>query len=73
MRPSPNKIFQCHNPKGIKLLTRLRLVLSHLGKYNFKQSFQDILNPLCSCSHDIETNLIIFFTTNCFMLNDLLF
>ena len=29
-RPSPNKIFQCHNPKGIKLITRLRLGLSHL-------------------------------------------
>ena len=22
--PSPNKIFQCHNAKGIKLVTRLR-------------------------------------------------
>ena len=30
IRPSPNKIFQCHNPKGIKLVTRLRLGLSHL-------------------------------------------
>ena len=30
MRPSPNKIFQCHKPKGIKLVTRLRLGLSHL-------------------------------------------
>ena len=30
IRPFPNEIFQCHNPKGIKLVTRLRLGLSHL-------------------------------------------
>ena len=28
--PSPKKIFHCHNPKGIKLVTRLRLGSSHL-------------------------------------------
>ena len=55
IRPSPNKIFQCHNPKGIKLVTRLRLGLSHLRKHKFKHSFQDILNPLCSCGLHIET------------------
>ena len=27
IKPSPNKIFQRHNPKGIKLVTRLRLDL----------------------------------------------
>ena len=30
IRPFPNKIFQCHNAKGIKLVTRLRLGLSRL-------------------------------------------
>ena len=55
IRPSPNKIFQCHNPKGIKLVTRLRLGLSHLREHKFKHSFQDTLNPLCSCGVDIET------------------
>ena len=55
IRPSPNKIVQCHNPKGIKLVTRLRLGLSHLREHKFKHSFQDTLNPLCSCGVDIET------------------
>ena len=54
IRPSPNKIFQCHNPKGIKLVTRLRLGLSHLRKHKFKYSFQDTLNPPCRCGLDIE-------------------
>ena len=55
IRPSPNKIFQCYNPKIIKLVTRLSLGLNHLQEHKFKHSFQDILNPLCSCGVDIET------------------
>ena len=45
----------CHNPKGIKLLSRIRLGLSHLRKHKFKHSFQDTLNPICICGKDIET------------------
>ena len=55
IRPSPEKTFQCHNPKGIKLVTKLRLGLRHLREHKFKHSFQGTLNPLCSCGVDIET------------------
>ena len=48
--------FNCHNPKGVKLLTRLRLDLSHLREHKFKHSFQDSLNPICSSRNDIETS-----------------
>ena len=41
IRPSPNSVFNCHNCKGIKYLTRLRLGLSHLREHKFKHSFQD--------------------------------
>ena len=44
-----------HNPKGIKLITRLRLGLSHLREHKFKHSFQDTINPLCNCGQDIES------------------
>ena len=54
IRPSPNSIFNCHNPKGVKLLTRLRLVLSHLRDHKFKHNFQDSLNPVCNCGTDVE-------------------
>ena len=30
IRPSPDSTFNVHNPLGIKLLTRLRVGLSHL-------------------------------------------
>ena len=48
-RPSPKSTFNCHNPKGIKLLSRLRLGLNHLREHKFKYSFQDSLNSFCSC------------------------
>ena len=48
LRPSPNSIFNWHNPKRLKLLIRLRLGLSHLRDHKFKRSFQDSVNPICT-------------------------
>ena len=48
IRPIANNIYNCNNPYGLKLLTRLRLGLSHLREHKFRHSFQDTLNPLCS-------------------------
>ena len=56
IRPFGNSVFNCHNPRGVKLLTRLRLGSSHLRGHKFKHSFQDSLNPICSCGNDIETS-----------------
>ena len=56
MCPSGNSVFKYHNPKGIKLLTRLRLGLSHLREHKFKHGFLDSLNPICCCGHNIETS-----------------
>ena len=60
IRPSPNSVFDIRNPKGIKLITRLRLGLSHLREHKFKHSFQDTLNPLCNCGQDIESTTHFF-------------
>ena len=49
IRPSAKSTFNCHNPRGIKLLSRLRLGLGHLREHKFKHSLQDSLNPFCSC------------------------
>ena len=54
--PSGNSVFRCHNPKGIKLLTRLRLGLSQLRELKFKHGFLDSLNPICNCGQNIETS-----------------
>ena len=54
IQPKPNNVYYCHNPKGIRLLTRLCLGLSHLCEHKFKHSFQYCLNPLCFCCNEIE-------------------
>ena len=54
-RPIPKPIYNVHNPVGLKLLTRLRLGLSHLNQHKFNHNFQDCLNPLCSCSLEVES------------------
>ena len=53
--PIPKPVYNVHNPVGLKLLTRLRLGLSHLNQHKFNHNFQDCLNPLCSCSLEVES------------------
>ena len=55
LRPPSNRVYDCHNLKGIKLLIRLKVGLSHLCDSKFRRSFQDTLNLICNCGEDIET------------------
>ena len=55
IRPQKNSFFNCCNLKGIRLITQLRLELSHLREHKFKYNFQNCLNPLCSCGSSIES------------------
>ena len=60
IRPLPNKVSNSRNPQGLKLLTRLRLGLSHLRYQELKQNFLDNINSLCSCGSDIGKTLHFF-------------
>ena len=62
IRPEPNKISSTQNFNGLKLLTRMRLGLSHLADHKFRYSFQDWLNRICSCGQEIETTRHSFIT-----------
>ena len=53
-RPIQCSVYRIHNPMGLKLLTRLRLGLSHLNEHRFNRNFQSCINPSCSCSLAIE-------------------
>ena len=53
-RPTPNNIFNCESRRGIKLITRLCVGLSHLGELKVKHSFQDTLTPICSRAFDVK-------------------
>ena len=49
----PNSIYNIHNPLGLKYLTRLK-------EHTFKHNFQYSIDPMCSCSNDIETTIHVF-------------
>ena len=55
IRPTPKTVFNCKNHRGIKLITPVRVGLSHLHWHKFKHCFQDTLNPVCSCGFDVES------------------
>ena len=55
IRSKENSFFNCLNPKGVKLIKRLRLGITHLRDHKFKHSFQDCLNPICTCGIEVKT------------------
>ena len=55
VRPVANSVFEINNPYGLKLLTRLRLGLSHLRYHKFRHNFRNCINPVCVCALEIET------------------
>ena len=61
IRPDPNSTYNINGTKGLKLLTRLRLGLSHLGDHKFRHNFQDCVSPMCSYGQEIETTTHFLF------------
>ena len=55
IRPKANSFFNCSSLRGVKLIARFRIGLSHLQDHRFKHSFQVCLNPICSCGIKVET------------------
>ena len=55
IRPSAMSMCGIHNLIGLKFLTSLTLGLSQLNEHKFKHNFKDCVNPLCSCSLEIES------------------
>ena len=68
IRPKCNDTYGNHNSTGLKLLTRLRLGLSHLNNHKFNHNFKDCINPLCSCSLSVENNVHFFLHCHHFSL-----
>ena len=55
IRPSASKVYHINDTIGIKLITRLRFGFSNFREQKLKHNFQDTLNPVCSCSIDVES------------------
>ena len=55
IRPKECSIYNIIDPYGLKLLTRLRVNISHLREHKFRHNFLNTLNPLCSCMLETES------------------
>ena len=55
IKPEPNSTYNINDTKGLKLLTRLWLGLSHSGDHKFRHNFQECVSPMCYCVQDINT------------------
>ena len=60
VKPLENSVHTYQNRKGIKYLTRLRLIFSHLCFQKFKHGFLDVVDPLCRCSTANENTVHYF-------------
>ena len=62
--PAQKKTSNINDSVGIKLLTRLRLGLSHQTEHKFRHGCRDTLNPLCPCSMKAATTHCYFYNAN---------
>ena len=57
IRPKSANVYRIHHPRGLKLLTRLQLGLSHLREHKFRHNFNDTIDPFCLCgTNNLETS-----------------
>ena len=71
IRPVANSVYNCHKPKGIELIRKLRLGLSHLREQELKHNFQESSNPLWNCGHGIKSTSH-FCIVHCSVMKDTL-
>ena len=54
IRPAQKPLYGIYDPKGIALLTQLRVGLSKLNSHKFNHNFRDTVNPMCLVDDRIE-------------------
>ena len=57
IRPIQSNVHNIFDSKGLRFLARLRLGFRHLNEHWFRYNFQNCLDPLYSCSLEIEDTL----------------
>ena len=63
-------VYNIYKPIGLKLLTRLRLGLSHLNEHRFNHNSENCLNPLSTCILEPETTSRFFLHSITIILSD---
>ena len=70
VRSKCNDAYGIYNPTESKLLTRLRLVLSHFKDHELSHNFKGCINPLCWRSLSVENNVHFFPHCHHFLCKD---
>ena len=55
IRPSKKSVFEVHDIRGLRCLTKLRVKFSPLNEHKFRHNF-DSISPVCACNSGIEDN-----------------
>ena len=69
IQPQPTATFNLYNFAGLHLFKRLWLGLSHSNEHRFNHNFQNCINPLCTCSLEVESTSHFFL--HCLHYNDI--
>ena len=70
LRPKPMPVYDLMDPPGLKLLTRLRVNLSHLREHKFRHNFGDTLVTFCNCGL-LESESTNHFLLRCISFTEL--
>ena len=63
IRPARNPIYSIFDPKGLSILTNVRIGLSKLNSYKFRHNVRDTLNhmgPISDSTEDTEHFLLLY-------------
>ena len=55
-----NPVYNIQNYICLKFLTRLKLGSSHLNEHRFNHNVENCINPLCTCSLEVESTAHFF-------------
>ena len=54
IRPPSKPVYGIHDPKGLAILTQLRVGLSKLNFHKFRHNFRDTIDPMCPANDGVE-------------------
>ena len=69
IRPPAKSVFGIQNPRGLSILTQLRVRLSRLNFHKFMHNFSDTMSPLCPINDGVEDREHYFLL--CHMYDDI--
>ena len=67
--PTPKPVYNILDSNGLKLLTRLRIGPSYLNEHKINHNFKECVNPLLSCSLQVEP--VSHFFLHCHYFTDI--